>query len=99
MRKGNLATLVMLAAAMLMAGCGQSGEATSDEAKATFIAECTAAGVDESEVSAAQMGAYCECMAEPTVAMQAHMAGGTMPDAAETKKMQEATIACMKHLE
>ena len=95
----RIATMVVLAAAVLLAGCGKSEEAGLDEARTAFIAECKAAGSDEGEVSAEKMGAYCECMADATVAMQAHMAAGTMPDADEQKKMQEQSIACLKHLE
>ena len=99
MRMGNIGTMAVLAAAMLLGACGKSEEATQDEAKAAFIAQCTAAGTGEAEVSAEKMNAYCGCMAESTLAMQNHLAEGTVPDDAEIKKMQEESIACMKHLE
>ena len=101
MRMGNIGTMAVLAAAMLLGACGKSEEAGNAEAKAAFIAECTAAGVGETdgEVTSADMNAYCGCMADSTLAMQAHLAGGTVPDEAEMKKMQEESIACMKHLE
>ena len=101
MRMGKFGTMAVLAAALLLGACGKSEEAGNAEAKAAFIAECTAAGTGEAggEVSAADMNAYCGCMADSTLAMQAHLAEGTVPDDAEIKKMQEESIACMKHLE
>ena len=99
MRKGNIATMAVLAATLALGGCSKSDEVAGPEARAQFIAECTSAGTGEAEVSAEKMGAYCECMADPSLAMQAAMADGTMPDQAELEKMQNDSIACTKHLE
>lgn len=99
MRKGTIATMAVLAVAVLLSACGKSEEVGIDEARATFVAECTSAGAGNEEVSAEKLGAYCECMADSSVEMQAYLAEGKTPDDAGLAKMQEATMACLKHLE